>query len=124
MNIAQEVSKIQKVLESGRFVYNGQIYTLNAEFTKQHPDNRELDGRPLRRFVGVDGKGNTAIVWSHDCTECTTVIETVEQPEYVQSVTENVEPVIEPAPHPSDAFVPRMAEETAPPKRKKKFSLK
>ena len=68
MNTVEELKKIVTILEQKKFSYKGGVYELNVEATENTPINSNLANKPLMKFIGSDGGGNTVMVWSHDCT--------------------------------------------------------
>jgi exopolysaccharide biosynthesis protein len=66
MNPSQEIEKIASIIKAKKFEYKGAVYALDMKATDSARINANLDGKPIRKFIGHDKDDNTVIVWSHD----------------------------------------------------------
>jgi len=89
MKTDREFKRIEDIEITGSFVYRGVTYTLDVEATNNDKINANLGGKPLKKLTGNDGKGNTVIVWSHDC-EVITEVPTFSEPTTTIKKTERV----------------------------------
>lgn len=79
MDIQKETAKLDAIEASGKFTWKGTTFTLDRNSTSGHKDNGNLAGRPLRKLVGTDEKGNIVSVWSHDVEAVVIPVNEVEE---------------------------------------------
>jgi len=67
MKVAEELTKMQQIETVNAFVYLGTMYAVDRQATENEPANKHLAGKPLKKYIGFDVRGNRVSVWSHDC---------------------------------------------------------
>jgi hypothetical protein len=90
MDPKKEILKLATIQQQGKFKFKGAEYVLDRELTDLNRDNSALIGKPLKKLVGTDKRGNTVNVWSHDCEIADHVVGKVKEPKLVSTVVGNI----------------------------------
>lgn len=69
MDQRNENARIDGIIQSGKFVWKGNVYTVDIAQTRKDNSNYVSAERPVKYLHGVSESGTPVKAWAHECSE-------------------------------------------------------
>lgn len=106
MDQRNENARIDGIIQSGKFVWKGNVYIVDIAQTRKDNSNYVSAERPVKYLHGISESGTPVKAWAHECSEWN-------DPEYL-NVPPNGEPVANDPPQDTTVFVEPIEPEVMP----------
>jgi len=88
MDQRNENARIDGIIQSGKFVWKGNVYTVDIAQTRKDNSNYVSADRPVKYLHGVSESGTPVKAWAHECSEVD------DQPQDAPVFVEPIEPEV------------------------------